>query len=275
MDTLYLSDVDGTLIRGVDEMTPETASLIRQVVEKGLHFTLATGRSINGICEITTACSLKLPLITLNGAMIYDLNRNRAVKTFPIPQNSAKELCRIYEDAAVEFTTNVFIQGEQRSKTYYNFDKAYARPSQATNPDNGLRHDERCQVKTVLPHLSEGDSLFFCSAGNKASMKKVFFEMQAVPGLKSFLHQSPYNADRWFLDVVGEDSGKGEAALFLKNYLEASELVTFGDNLNDISMLSMADRSYTVPEAPPEVKAAATAVLSSSQNCVPEFLLSL
>ena len=55
--------------------------------------------------------------------------------------------------------------------------------------------------------------------------------------------------------------------------LGAEELVTFGDNHNDIPMLEAADRSYTVPEAPEEVKAIVNGVLDDDPDCVLKFLL--
>lgn len=273
METLYISDVDGTLTREGNTLSDETVRLLTQVLQNGTALTLATGRSLNGIYDITTRCGIQYPVIALNGAMIYDLANNRAVKLFPIPRRAAEELCRIYEDAGIRFTANIYIQKEERSKAYFNYDKRYPWPMRAVNRENGLYHDERCRVERVSAHLEEGECLYFGSSGTQEQIAAVREEMKKVPGVKGYFHQSPYEAGKWFLDVVGEGSGKGAAALYLKEYLGAGELVTFGDNHNDIPMLAAADRSYTVPEAPPEVQRAATAVLDDDPNCVAQFLL--
>ena len=49
--------------------------------------------------------------------------------------------------------------------------------------------------------------------------------------------------------------------------------MTFGDNHNDIPMLEAADRCYTVPEAPEEVKAIVNGILNDDPDCVLKFLL--
>ena len=55
------------------------------------------------------------------------------------------------------------------------------------------------------------------------------------------MHRSPYDENKWFVDIGSDKAGKGAAALFLKEMVGAEELVTFGDNHNDIPMLEAAD----------------------------------
>lgn len=59
---------------------------------------------------------------------------------------------------------------------------------------------------------------------------------------------------------------KANAALLLKDMLGCDELVVFGDNVNDIELFKVADRSYAVANAVPELKAIATDVIGSNNN---------
>lgn len=43
--TLYVSDLDGTLMKNDETLSPETVQMINELVEKGLDFTFATARS--------------------------------------------------------------------------------------------------------------------------------------------------------------------------------------------------------------------------------------
>ena len=48
MTTLYISDLDGTLLHDNQQVSPFSASVINRAVERGLLFSLATARSLIG-----------------------------------------------------------------------------------------------------------------------------------------------------------------------------------------------------------------------------------
>lgn len=74
-----------------------------------------------------------------------------------------------------------------------------------------------------------------------------------------------------FTDIFGEDTGilelfapgvsKASAVQALKSQTGADRLIVYGDNLNDLPMMAVADESVAVANALPEVKAAATRVI--------------
>lgn len=59
----------------------------------------------------------------------------------------------------------------------------------------------------------------------------------------------------------------------LRDLVECDEVVVFGDNLNDLSMIEIADRSYAPANALEEVKSRVNQVLEScDQDGVAKFL---
>lgn len=64
-----------------------------------------------------------------------------------------------------------------------------------------------------------------------------------------------------FIDVLPAGASKGTGLQWLIEHLGLArhdvELITFGDSWNDLSMHTIADRSYAFPWSPDEVKAAA------------------
>ena len=70
--TLYVSDLDGTLMRNNEQLSEYTVRTINELVEQGLSFTYATARSIESARPIAGGLKLKLPVITRNGAVLAD-----------------------------------------------------------------------------------------------------------------------------------------------------------------------------------------------------------
>jgi len=72
MANLYVSDLDGTLLRS-DETTSEyTNSVINALVNKGMIFSYATARSLITAKKVTKGIVTPIPLIVYNGAFVVD-----------------------------------------------------------------------------------------------------------------------------------------------------------------------------------------------------------
>jgi len=59
---------------------------------------------------------------------------------------------------------------------------------------------------------------------------------------------------------------KANAALQLKTMLGCDKLIVFGDNLNDLSMFTVADEKYPVANAARELKDVATGIIDANDN---------
>ena len=66
---------------------------------------------------------------------------------------------------------------------------------------------------------------------------------------------------------------KARAVQDLARQLGADRIVVFGDNLNDLSMMAVADEAVAVANAFPEVKAAADVVIGpNSADSVAKYI---
>ena len=58
---LIATDMDGTLLTPDDKITARTVDVIKKAVEKGVVFTLSTGRPLQGVKKIYSAITIGLP----------------------------------------------------------------------------------------------------------------------------------------------------------------------------------------------------------------------
>ena len=61
MKTLYVSDLDGTLLNSNTALTDTTIETINALVEEGMEFTFATARSITSASLVTRGLHLRTP----------------------------------------------------------------------------------------------------------------------------------------------------------------------------------------------------------------------
>ena len=70
MKTLYVSDLDGTLLRSDARTSEYTNQMINQLTSDGMLFSYATARSYLTATKATKGLNAKIPIITYNGAVI-------------------------------------------------------------------------------------------------------------------------------------------------------------------------------------------------------------
>ena len=247
MKTLYISDVDGTLYRGGEAfLRPQTVELFRQVLAQGAQVTVASGRNLYGIYDLADESGITLPVIAYNGAAIYDFTTGRPLKLFPLQREVTDRLCDLFEQLEIRHKACVFFEEQHRGVTFnQNGYRSILWTDKARHPENGLLYDEPV-IDGTREQILSGQCLYIGSSGSYEQIHHAYEQARGLPGVQAVLHRSPYE-EKWFIDIGSDKAGKGAAALALKQMLGAEELVTFGDNYNDLPMLTAADRCYTVP----------------------------
>ena len=76
---MIASDVDGTLLSPLEEITPRTKSVIRRATEAGVPFVLVSGRPPRWIPPVARAAELSGYAVCANGAILYDIALDEVV----------------------------------------------------------------------------------------------------------------------------------------------------------------------------------------------------
>ena len=73
MDTLYISDLDGTLLTNGAELPKFSRTTLQQYLLEGLDFSVASARSVISMRPMLDGLNLSLPVVEFNGAFLSDL----------------------------------------------------------------------------------------------------------------------------------------------------------------------------------------------------------
>ena len=69
---LVVFDLDGTLLNRDSALSGRTAETLRRLAERGIAYTVATGRMLHGSRELLEGHGFRLPLVLKNGVMIWN-----------------------------------------------------------------------------------------------------------------------------------------------------------------------------------------------------------
>ena len=244
--TLYVSDLDGTLLGDDSLLSRGTIDTLNRVIgELGGLFTVATARTP--------------PFIVIGGSAMWN------------PVKACYEHTHGIDDATVNAVADVF-------------DRHHAHPFIYRRHGNGMLHahhygplsDQEARFVEARQHLplkrfllddkgyrhSEDEALLIFSLNKYAVLKAIAEDLRStVPTCQVMLYHDIFDESEGYLEIFTAGTSKAAAIRDLTREVEADRVVVFGDNRNDIAMMQAADHSVAVDNAFPEVKAAASEVI--------------
>ena len=79
--TLFVSGIDSVLFREDRKLTPFTKVELNRFLDEGMRFSVQTKQTPATVREILSDINLKLPIIAMDGAVLYDLHTMKYVRT--------------------------------------------------------------------------------------------------------------------------------------------------------------------------------------------------
>lgn len=262
MKTLYVSDLDGTLLNSQKKVTETSARLINACIERGMFFTVATARMPYG-CDLRVASlNLDAPGILTNGVFLYDFSKKTYLHVEPIDAKAVAPAL----DAFKKHGRSCFLYafGDGGISIFYE-DAALANQTQYYSERALASCREVSLVEDSLKSASNSQVVYLALTGSEAELTPIKESLAGIEGIASAYYLNIYNG-LYCLEVFSARASKKNALAKLRELVSFDELVVFGDNLNDLSMIEVADRSYAPANALPEVKARVTSVLEDNDH---------
>lgn len=262
MRTLYISDLDGTLLRSDQKTSGYTNETINRLVAQGMLFSYATARSYQTAHRVTAGLTAAFPLIVYNGAFIRD-NASGALllKNF-FEKDAAEALVRELLSRDIFPLVYGFV-GEEEKFSY--LPERINRPTgdfvNSRNP--GGRRDPRDRPVESIDRLLDGEIFYLVCIDAPDKLRPFYDKYREV--FHCVYQKDLYSGEQW-LEIMPREASKANAARQLAALLRCDAVVAFGDGRNDIDLFEAADQAYAVANAVPELKQIATGVIESNDQ---------
>jgi Cof subfamily protein (haloacid dehalogenase superfamily) len=239
---LIVTDLDGTLVKsGANELSLATIGAIKSLTERGMFFSIATGRSWRQSQAIAGELQITIPVIVQTGAIIVDPITGENIWTIPLRKEIERRLaekfrltqvdCFNLDESGVYFTTQINTKGGAAMVEYYGESCVVGKPDQAP----------AAVVKKLF--IGQGEIL-------KELADRICREIRPRPNL--ILWPPDPGVDDWFLEIFDPLASKGQAVKWLARYLQVKrrQVIAIGDGQNDIDLLQLAGLGVTIEGAP-------------------------
>jgi Cof subfamily protein (haloacid dehalogenase superfamily) len=261
---LLACDLDGTLISG-DKIPERNTEKIKDFIEKGGEFALATGRSADAVSMAQRALHHLQFGVMLNGGAIYDYKNKKVLYEVNLPEED-----KIIAKAVSENLPEIGIEIHTADETYTLVNSKEVEDHQlyeeikAINVDfeTALRYNW-CKVLYILNHESDIEPIQ--KIANSFSHNSRFVKTVATI----------YGRKRDYFEQIPKNCSKAEGLEILCRLrnVKKGNLFAIGDYNNDVEMLKSADISASVYESPDDVKQCSTIVTGPAKNgAVADFI---
>jgi Cof subfamily protein (haloacid dehalogenase superfamily) len=236
---LIASDLDGTLLHnGAQEVSNEIITYIKELSSRGILFVAASGRQYANLRRLFSPVQDEIAYICENGALV--MYQDQIISKSCIDRTTGLELM---EDIMNKGDCELLLSGQATS---------YIQPK---NPYFAyfLEHIVHNNV-TVVEDFHTVEEPFYkisiCEEAGIAENSGPYFINKWSSTLKTTI-----SGFEW-LDFTHPDTNKGHALQALCNHLHITteQVMAFGDNYNDIEMLTTAKYGYVMEGAKEDIK---------------------
>ena len=265
MSNLYVSDLDGTLLRSNETTSEFTSTVINSLVCKGMIFSYATARSLITAKKATQGIDTPLPLIVYNGAFVID-NLTEEILIANFFDASVHDVLEDLFDNGVYPIVYAYINGKEKFSFV---------PQLCTDGMkiflNSRKGDVRTNIVDSPSNLKEGNIFYITCIDTPKKLKPLY---ERYKDKYHCVYQTDIYTNEQWLEIMPLEASKSNAIRQLKSMLNAEKLIVFGDGKNDIDMFQLADEGYAVENAHEDLKKYATdIILSNDEDGVAKWLL--
>ncbi len=256
------SDMDGTLLNSVQQISEENKQAILKAQAQGVEFVVATGRSYQEATYVLAAAGLSCPVICVNGAEVRS-KEGKILSSNPL----SKELARVVAAKLAENDVYYEVYTDKGAFTV-DLDKAVSTLVDiiiSANPEadrDEVAYAAGARIRDGLVQTVANYELLFADE-NVQIYKVLAFSFDASKlaaagkALEGYTELAVSSSGHENLEITHQDAQKGLAleAFVQTKGIDLADTMAIGDSFNDVSMLERAGRSIAMGNASYEIKA--------------------
>jgi hypothetical protein len=231
---LIATDLDGTIVPHYTGVSDRTIAAFTKARDLGVEIFFVTGRPPRWMPEIRDAFGFG-SAICANGAMVYDLMNNEVLEEFNISVAVQLEVVAKLREVIPPISFAIEYGDE-----FHHESKYVPRWDIGVDMQPVERIEDRC-VRPAFKMLAR------CSDYELSSDEMLAIAEREVGHLATITHS---NGSEALLEISALGVSKGEtlAKMAARIGITAEDVVSFGDNPNDFSMLQWAERSWAMSD---------------------------
>ena len=278
MYKLVAIDLDGTMLNSYGEVTENTKKVIREQKEKGIEIVIASGRTIDSIKNIAEEIGGIRYIISGNGAIVYDIEKEKIIYEKCISKIKALNLIKICEENSITYsvyTDKAIVANALKYNVLYyhkeNLKKEESKKTSIKIVENIYEYIRDMQDEQVMKiSICDEDKTVFKAVLNKL---REFNDVEILDVahmsrkiIKNGTEEVPI--EYYYTEISEKNVDKWKAIEFLMKLLNINkeEIIAIGDNINDKEMIQNAGMGVAMKGSTPQITEIADYITEEDNN---------
>lgn len=246
---LFISDVDGTLVRNDKTLGPATVAAVERLKAAGLPMSLISARPPSGMYWIAEKLGLEGPFGAFNGGVLFKAD-GTVIERHCLDRVVAEAMISMIAEAGI--TCWVFADDQWLSNDAD--DPHNRREVESANVEPVITNDFSDRLDRIDKIVGVSDDLALLVALEAKAIA-------AVGARATIARSQPY-----YLDITAPVANKGDGIAFLARAFDVAleDVAVIGDQANDLPMFARAGFSIAMGQASDAVKSKATVSTDSN-----------
>lgn len=223
-DILFISGLDDTLLNNKDSLSDYSRVELNRMLDEGVNFTISTMRTPASLMEPMRDIRLKLPVIAMDGAVLYDIREKMYLKTYVISARESNEILALIKNRGLTCFTNVIV--DDMLVIYY---EETEDEIQKRLISQMRKSPYRNYVKRTLP---ETECVVYFMMLYPHEVIEDFYKVLKEKGLTKLLKVLKYDSVDYpgysYIKIYNKNATKENMTAYLKEMLHLEKTVTFG-----------------------------------------------
>lgn len=277
MYKLVAIDLDGTMLNQYGIITEKTKKAISKAQEKGVEVMIASGRAITSVKRFSKEINSNKYFISGNGAITYDIKNNKILYENILSKTKALKIIKICEENSIYY--NVYTENGIIAKNL-SYNTLYYYKDNLTKPDENRTHInivenvydyfEQREEKILKIMICDEHKTVFNSIVRKLKELSEIEVLEVSHMSRKIIKQGTDEIalEYFYTEVSAKDVDKWNALeeiIVLMN-ISKEEVVTIGDNANDLKMITNAGLGVAMGESAPYVKQSADIIAPTNDE---------
>ncbi|AWH87628.1 pyridoxal phosphatase [Limnobaculum parvum] len=252
-------DLDGTLLTSQKQILQESLDTLALARQQGVKVVIVTGRHHVAIHPFYQALQLDTPAICCNGTYTYHYQKQQVLSGTPLTKSQATQVVQLLRNHPIQSLMYIdnAMTFEQKDDS---IDRWYAWAARL--PEN--QRPTMLQVDKFETVINQADNVWkFATSSDDEDLLNHFSNL-VEKKLGLTCERSWHNQ----IDLTQQGNSKGNR---LREWVESqgismNNVIAFGDNLNDVSMLSQAGLGVAMGNSSDEVKMHADLIAGENET---------
>jgi Cof subfamily protein (haloacid dehalogenase superfamily) len=259
-------DLDGTLIGRDHKIIERDLDALRRARAAGIHTAICTGRNTVESGGVISALELSGPGIFVNGAMVGDMSNGKTIHSRYLTTDLAMEVLDFFGGMG-HAVLMLIDDAETRMPRYFISDHG---PPHRSTMEWLLFNRMEAEFCNGMPEEHKHRVVRLGIIVNSPEQPEVTAAMQNTFEGRSWSH-AMYSAyfDCWVLELFSHGTSKWSGVQYMAQAMGCrdDQVITIGDEINDVEMLQGAKLSFAMGNARPEIQRQAKRVTLPQMEC--------